>query len=176
MIRHHLFRAAFIAVLGLALANCDRAAVPKRQDLADLGAQAVRGGRPDSPKGACFAKDETPAVIETVTDQIAEAASDKSDAGYRVETRQKIVQPREEIWFRTPCPEALTPEVIATLQRALAARGLYMAETSGSIDAATRSAIRAYQGPRGLNSDRLSLAAARELGVVAADFGQIESQ
>ena len=165
------------ALLAVDLAGCGQLSAPRPQYQSDLGAQVVRGGgQPLEPKGACWANDMTPAVIETVTDQIAEAASDGGDAGYRVETQQNIVQPREEIWFRAPCPDALTLDVISTLQRALAARGLFVAEPSGSFDAATRIAIRAYQGPRGLNSDRLSLAAAQELGVIASDFGQVPEQ
>lgn len=162
----------FCAIIVLGLAGCGAVSAPRSEALADLGAQVVRGGRPIGPKDACWANDALPAVIETVTDQIAEDASVDRDAGYRIETQQNIVKPREEIWFRTPCPDALTPEVIRTLQRALAARGLFMGEPSGSIDTVTRTAIRAYQGPRGLNSDRLSLAAAQELGVVPSDFGQ----
>ena len=156
----------FCAIIVLGLAGCGAVSAPRSEALADLGAQVVRGGRPIG------ANDALPAVIETVTDQIAEDASVDRDAGYRIETQQNIVKPREEIWFRTPCPDALTPEVIRTLQRALAARGLFMGEPSGSIDTVTRTAIRAYQGPRGLNSDRISLAAAQELGVVPSDFGQ----
>ena len=37
------------------------------------------------------------------------------------------------------------------------------------IDRATSGAIRRYQAPQGLASDRLSLAAARQLGLVAYD-------
>ena len=162
----------FCTILAVGLAGCGQVAVPRPQARLDLAAQVVRGERPSEPKEACWANDATPAVIETVTNQIAESASAESDAGYRVEIQQEIVQPREKIWFRAPCPEALSPEVISTLQRALAARGLFAGDTSGSFDPATRAAIRAYQGPLGLNSDRLSLAAAQELGVVPADFAQ----
>ena len=154
-----------------ALAACNLADLPNATVASDLRAQTQRGEKPDGPDGACWASDETPAVIETVTEQIAEGPTDQSDGGYRTETSQNIVQPREKIWFQTPCEAALTPEVIATLQRALAARGHYTGDVNGVLDATTEIAIRAFQSPRGLNSDHLSLAAARELGVVASDFG-----
>lgn len=169
MIQPRLLGAVLAVVYGLS--GCNLATVTTGPVTADLRAESVRGERPNAPEGACWASDETPAVIETVTDQIAEAESPDQDAGYRTETRQEIVQPRENIWFRTPCDAALSPDVVTTLQRALAARGLYTSPNTGLIDPPTRRAIRAFQLPRGLNSDRLSLAAARELGVVAADFG-----
>lgn len=169
MIQPRLLGAVLAVVYGLS--GCNLATVTTGPVTADLRAESVRGERPNAPEGACWASDETPAVIETVTDQIAEAENPDQDAGYRTETRQEIVQPREKIWFRTPCDAALSPDVVTTLQRALAARGLYTSPNTGVIDPPTRRAIRAFQLPRGLNSDRLSLAAARELGVVAADFG-----
>ncbi len=160
--------------MALCLAGCQGAAIPAAPTVADLGAQTVTGARPTGPQGACWASDETPAVIETVTEQIVEPATDKTDAGYRTETRQEIIKPREQIWFRTPCDADLTPDVLTTLQRALAVRGFSADAPTGILDPATRRAIRAFQLKRGLNSDRLSLAAARDLGVIASDFGQIQ--
>jgi uncharacterized protein (DUF2126 family) len=54
------------------------------------------------------------------------------------------------------------------LQRALKARGLFPGAVTGVEDAATREATRRFQAARGLDSGTLSLAAARELGIVAA--------
>lgn len=171
MIRRSVTGSSYGLALAIGLAGCNLAGLPPAPVEADLRAQTRLGDKPTEPLGACWASDETPAVIETVTEQIAEAATDQSDAGYRTETRQEIVQPREKIWFRTPCAPALTPDVVATLQRALAARGLYTADANGVLDAATKAAIRAFQAPRGLNSDQLSLTAAQELGVIASDLG-----
>jgi hypothetical protein len=172
MIRH--FPSWYGLTMALCLAGCQGAILPRAPVVADLGAQTVTGPRPTGPEGACWASDETPAVIETVTEQIAEQATAETDAGFRTETSQEIVKPREQIWFRTPCDADLTPEVLTTLQRALAVRGFYVGEPTGSFDPGTRRAIRAFQLQRGLNSDRLSLAAARDLGVIASDFGQIK--
>jgi Putative peptidoglycan binding domain len=168
MIRPRLLAA--VLTVAQCLAGCGSGLGPLAPAASDLRAETVRGDIPVVPEGACWARDETPAVIETITDQIAEDATPESDAGFRIETRQAIVKPRETIWFRTPCTDALTPDVVATLQRALAARGLFASSATGVLDAQTRSAIRAFQTPRGLNSDRLSLAVAQELGVIAADL------
>jgi len=88
----------------------------------------------------------------------------------RSETRQSVVRPRQAIWFPVPCPPEYTPAFIASVQRALKARGLFTAEVTGGIDAATRDAIRRFQAARGLDSDVLSLSAARALGLSPSDF------
>lgn len=69
-------------------------------------------------------------------------------------------------WFRAPCPEQMTPARIASLQRALAARGLYAGSISGQMNSATQDAVQAYQAPLGLDSRQLSLAAARQMGLI----------
>ena len=172
MIRSRILCAALAVAPLFGLGGCGLGNDLVAPEAVDLSAETIRGSKPTTPKDACWASDETPAVIETVTEQIAEVATADRDAGFRTETVQEIVQPREKIWFRTPCDAALTPDVLTTLQRALAVRGFYTVPQTGVLDQTTRSAIRAFQLPRGLNSDRLSLAAARDLGVVPADFGQ----
>ena len=176
MIRNRISPFSLGAVIALGLAGCQSQILPKAPEIADLSTETQRGERPTAPKGACWASDETPAVIQTVTENIAQDAAAHFDAGYLTTTVQEIVTPREKIWFQTPCAPAMTPEVISTLQRALAVRGVYVDKPTGLLDPATRRAIRAYQSVRGLNSDRLSLAAARDLGVVASDFGQSVGQ
>ncbi|WP_317055187.1 peptidoglycan-binding domain-containing protein [Roseovarius rhodophyticola] len=88
---------------------------------------------------------------------------------YKTETRQQIVQERKETWFETPCASDLTPEFTASVQRALKARGVYRGPITSVMDARTRAAVRAYQKPQGLESGILSLAAARQLGLVAVE-------
>ncbi|WP_306116949.1 MULTISPECIES: peptidoglycan-binding protein [unclassified Roseovarius] len=141
-------------------------------ELPDGAATAPPGAKP----GTCWGKNVSPAVVETVTEQVlvqpAELRSDGSvsqPAIYRTETRQAIVRERDETWFETPCAAVQTPEFVATLQRALAARNLYPGPITGQIDARTRAAIRAYQAPQGLDSGILSMAAARKLGLVAVE-------
>jgi hypothetical protein len=165
--------------LCLALAACAPAGGP---DVSQLGlgtAAAPEGAAP----GACYARDVSPAVIETVTEQVllqpAQITSDGRvlyPAVYKTETRQKIVEERQELWFETPCEADVTTDFVASLQRALAARGYYSGAITGWVTPRTKRAIRAYQAPRGLDSAVLSLKSAKELGLVAVglDDGAIE--
>jgi len=152
----------------------------------DLGAlgepevtRRVQEAPPGAAPGTCWGKHVTPAVIETVTEQVmlqpAEIHVDGTvtrPAVYKTETVQRIVRERRETWFETPCDTELTPEFLASLQRALAVRGLYNGPVTGRMDARTRAAVRRYQKPQGLDSGILSLAAARKLGLVAVDIGK----
>ncbi|MEO1705037.1 MAG: peptidoglycan-binding domain-containing protein [Pseudomonadota bacterium] len=133
-------------------------------------------GPPNAAPGSCWGKDVTPAVYETITEAIllqpAELGTDgtvRSPAVYKTETRQAIVRERTEIWFETPCEAALTTEFVSSVQRALAVRGLYRGPVTGEMDRATLSAVRAFQAPQGLDSAILSIAAARQLGLVAVE-------
>jgi peptidoglycan hydrolase-like protein with peptidoglycan-binding domain len=65
------------------------------------------------------------------------------------------------------CNVGESPEFVASLQRALKARGHLNGEISGILDGKTRRAIRSYQAAQGLNSDILASQTARELGLVA---------
>lgn len=163
--------AAMVAVL--ALGGC-QATLP---DMAEPVQVSTRDeAPPGAAPGTCWGQDETPAVVETVTEQIIvqppELLADgtvQRPAVYKTETRQQIVKPRKATWFETPCEADLTPEFIASLQRALAARGHYRGPVTGRMDARTRSAIRAFQRPQGLDSGMISLAAARQMGLIALD-------
>lgn len=122
----------------------------------------------------CYGRDATPAEIETVTQQIRVHPPSVSLDGktlypavYKTETHQKIVREREERWFETPCSAEMTPDFIASLQRALRVRGFYRGPVDGEMSPETGAAIRAYQTVQGLDSAVLSRAAARQLGLVA---------
>ncbi len=177
-------RAFLAAVLAPALAGCVGAGAPEAPSRGDFSAEIVdlggRAGPPASPEGACWQADIRPAVIETVTEQRLVSREVRAADGrvvtpavFASETHQRIVQDRGTVWFRSPCPAEMTPDFIATVQRALKARGLYLLPLTGSLDAPTRAAIGRYQRARGLDSDHLSLAAARDLGIVAADPGAL---
>ena len=163
-----------------AVATCGPVGMPSAPTRGDLAAEVVRlrsPGPPDGPEGACWAADITPAVIETVTEQVVDAPELRDAQGtlvraasFRTMTHQRMVEERREIWFRAPCPEAMDVDFIATLQRALKARGYYLLPLTGQMDAPTRSALRRFQSERGLNSEQLSLAAARELGIVVTEL------
>ena len=141
-----------------------------------LAAELVQGQRPEPGAGECWAEATTPAVIETVTEQVEVTPTQPASGGkpavaatFRSQVQQQILTERSDVWFRVPCPEQIRPDTIASLQRALKVRGLYRGEVTGAIDPATATAIRRYQAPQGLASNTLSLAAARQLGLIAWD-------
>lgn len=178
-----MMRFTFLLLGGAtALAGCQAGqGTPMVSRFLETEPQVVRDaeGPPNAAPGSCWGRDITPAVIETVTERVllqpAELASDgtvTAPAIYKTETRQQITKERDEIWFETPCPEHVTPEFVATLQRALKARGHYKGAITGEVDRPTRRAIWAFQRSEGLNSSILSLAAARKLGLVTVDTAQ----
>lgn len=166
-------RIAYLAALALAAcAPRPDVARPMPGDLA--GEAVVRSGDspPPGPKGACWVDEHLPAVYETVTEQtlvspeVRDAGGNLvSPASYRSVSNLSRIEPPRDIWFRTPCPAEMTLPFVASLQRALKARGYYLAEVTGTLDAATSEALRRYQAERGLDSAALSLAAARDLGL-----------
>lgn len=158
-----------LPLLPLALAACADAPLAPVAIGAPEVTQIRAAAPPGAAPGTCWGRDATPAVIETVTEQVLVPGPDGA-ATYRTETSQQIVQERREVWFRTPCLPEMTPEFIASLQRALAARGLYDGPVTGEIDGPTKAAIRAYQKPEGLDSGTLSLAAARKLGLAVVEL------
>ncbi len=126
--------------------------------------------------GMCTATETTPAVIETITEDIllkpAEIAADgsiESPAIFETRTRQAITQERRAVEFETPCPPTYTTQFVANLQRALKARGHFNGPTTGVMDAETARAIKSYQSTFGLNSATLSSDAARRLGLLVVD-------
>lgn len=144
-----------------------------KPDVARMSQTAPPGAEP----GTCWGKEITPAIIETVTQQIVVQPARVQDDGtvlqpavYRTETSQEIVRERRESWFERPCDTVMTAEFLSSLQRALAARGFYRGPVNGEMDKPTRAAVRRYQEPLGLDSGILSLAAARKLGLVAVEL------
>ena len=167
------------------LVLCLTACAPGLPEFPDLGTPEITRIYDRPPPGSdpahCWGKEVEPAVIETVTAQVlmqpAEVHTDgrvTQPAIYKTETRQEIIRERRELWFRVPCPEEMTPAFIASLQRALAARGHYAGTVNGEMTPRTLRAIRAYQAPQGLDSGILSLAAARQLGLAELDLPSSE--
>lgn len=133
-----------------------------------------RPAPPGAPPGTCWDAVIIPARVETITEQVMVSPPVKSTDGrllepavFASETRQEILRPREERFFEIPCPSVQTPDYLASLQRALAARDLYTGPITGSLTPETRAAIRRYQAPLGIDSPTLSLEAARGLGLSA---------
>lgn len=140
-----------------------------------------RQGPADAPPGSCWGRTVKPAVIESMTRQVQVAPARFNPDGslakppvYRSETYQKIVRDREDKWFEAPCEELLTPDFVASLQRALSARGHYAGPANGVFDRPTRAAVQRLQRSQGLDSPVLSLQSARALGLVAADLSSLE--
>lgn len=164
-----------LALLVLAT-GCAAPAPPAPEPLRRLDAEVrhlpVGAPGPAAAPGTCWGQETAPAVIETVTEHLVARPAEMGPEGqvirpaiYRSVTRQQIVREREALWFRVLCPAELSPDLVATLQRALAARGLFQGQVTGTLDPATQRALRRFQAARGLESGQLSLGAARELGV-----------
>jgi hypothetical protein len=166
----------------LTAAACQPAGLEPAVQRGDLSDELIRleGSRPPEggPPGACWDRYTLPTVIETVTEQVLVTPEERGADGaitrpavFRTETNQQIVQERGQVWFRAPCIAEQTVEFVATLQRALKARGFYLSPVNGTFDPVTAEALRRYQASRGFDSPRLTLAAARELGLINADLG-----
>ena len=110
------------------------------------------------PEGACWANDRIPAVTQTVLVPVAGREG--------VHPQERILRPAEDRLFAVPCPEQIDADMIASLQRALLARGHYAGPITGTWDEATSQAVRRLQAPQGLDSGVLSLQAAQMLGLV----------
>lgn len=176
----------FRLILGcavLALGGCGPQVSVQAPSKSNLSIDILRlkeGQQPPQSDGACWAKDTTPAVIETTTEQIIVTPEQRDAAGkvttpaaYQTKTHQRLLQDHEEVWFRAPCPQDMTVNFVATLQRALKARGYYLAPVTGVMDATTTEAVRRFQAERGLDSPELSLSAAKELGIIATDIAKL---
>ena len=125
-----------------------------------LTAERPQGADPDT----CWGKKTSPAIIETVEREVIQ-----QPAVYKRESVQEIVQERVDTWFEVPCADELTPEFISSLQRALAARNVYNGPVTGEMSMRTRAALRRFQAPDGFDSDILTIATARKLGLVAVE-------
>lgn len=164
------------AALALVTLAACAPALPLPQPL-DLRAALETAPQPAvTADGACWGADTVPAVIETETVQIMappeDRPADSSEDGtlpgpavFRTQVRHQIVAERQDVWFRVPCAADLTLPFVATLQRALKARGYFPGAVTGSYDAATAAAVRRFQAARGLDSAVLTLATAQALGV-----------
>lgn len=161
--------------LALILAGCVQtpSGVASRGDFSADLVRSTQDIPPEAPLDACWARDDTPAVIETVTEQVLLTPQILDEAGnvvqppvYSNKVDQRMVKDRESVWFQTPCSDQIDAAFVATLQRALKARGFYLLPLTGEMDAATQDAVRRYQAANGLDSAILSLSATRDLGLI----------
>ncbi|MDZ7905561.1 MAG: peptidoglycan-binding domain-containing protein [Cypionkella sp.] len=180
MTQHHPFPRNALAALALcALVACQNGAVQGAGPASIDGDIAVlrlpEGASPPAKAGQCWASDTAPAVIETTTQQVQLRPERRNSAGqiiqsaqFQTHTAQRMVNDRATIWFAAPCPDEITVGFVASLQRALKARGRFFEPVTGAWDAPTLEALRKFQRERGLDSAAISLAAAQELGLAAA--------
>ena len=177
--------AAPLILSALALGACQQAAPPIAMPTVETSEKfSVQASAPeDVDDGKCWGKDITPALVETVTEQVLIRPAGpviapspdgaptyktvQSPAVFDTQTHQKIITPRADFWFEVPCPAQIDRAFIATLQRALKSRGLFRGVVTGVMDQRTQKAVRWYQKKHGLDSTTLSLAAARQLGMIA---------
>ena len=131
---------------------------------------------------------KTKDVVVRVIDQPATVRTVPVPAVYRTETKRVIDTPaitrtvpvaavyRSEVveggpstagetkWVSVLCDVNATPDLVASLQRALQTRGLYKGAIDGIIGRQTRAAIKSYQ--KG-SSEVLTMESARELGLAS---------
>lgn len=136
-------------------------------------AATPEGGAMVHSHAACWASDRIPAQERVVYDErvIREAVRDSAgritaEAVVERMPRTLVERPAEERLFAVPCPDQMTGDLVAALQRALIVRGLLDGRPSGIMDGVTREAVRAFQRPQGLDSEILSLEAAWQLGLL----------
>jgi hypothetical protein len=128
----------------------------------------------ERPKGVgCVANIAGPAVTEIISEtilvepaQIGPDGVETRPAIYRKITRPQTINEGSGTWFMRVCDVELTPDVIATLQRALSARGAYRGFATGQMDARTMRAIQSYQAARGLDSAQVSVEMLVEFGLL----------
>lgn len=169
-------RHAILLCTALALSGCGDLHPGARTP----GATLYRPGLlspPDAPPGTCWDKSETPAVIESQTRQILVTPAKVSETGtvqappvYKTQSTPVIVQERQTSWYEIVCPNELTTEFTASLQRALALRGYFLGTTGGIINAETHAAIKAFQEGENIpaaNPSILTVEGAQKLGLRA---------
>ena len=159
------------ALFGLALSACSDGGVPPYSNPPAF----TEAGIETDYYGKCFGRDVTPAQTHTVTDQelvkeevLAPDGRVLEPAVYQTVTNQQIIRERREVLFEVVCPSEMNSGFIASVQRALAARGFYQAPITGVMDDTTTAAVRLYQRQQtGVDSPLLSVDAAKVLGLVA---------
>ena len=124
----------------------------------------------------CYFEKITPAEISTQVEPRLVQSEKRNTTGhlvspaqYEITRTQTIIKPRSVTKIDAVCPEDLTPEFIASLQRAFQARGLFFSTITGAMDTPTRRAILNFQTARGVESATVMKATAQELGLVVFD-------
>ncbi|WP_415920054.1 peptidoglycan-binding domain-containing protein [Tateyamaria sp. SN6-1] len=167
----HRFTPAAAIAAALALGACTDIGTATRSNIDPV---SLASAPPGAAPGTCWDKTVSPAVVETQTRRVqlqpAQISTDgrvQSPPIYKTEEQQIVIEPRRETWFEIPCADVMTPDFIASLQRALAARGHFKGQITGKQDLRTRQAIHSFQRSEGFDNPTLTVAAARKLGLIA---------
>jgi len=145
-----------------------------------------------SRTSAVICKVSTPAVSKTITKQVvATPATTKTvtipatyktvqvtkvvkpestktltiPATYKTITKQVKVSDQAVKWMPVLCKSSMTIETISKIQKALTNAG-FNTPVTGSLDSATKAAVRAYQTKNGLTVSGLSIDTLKRLGVL----------
>ena len=145
-----------------ALTACVGPEAPPGPERLDLSGEILLA-EPQAKAGKCFAHIRQPALFESVIEQ-----SRIGKMQYATKAEQRLLRGPRDIWFATLCKNESTPAFVASLQRALMARGLYRGEVNGAMTPQTEAALRAYQAQAGLDAPQPAVATARHLGLVVS--------
>ena len=86
-------------------------------------------------------------------------------ATYKTITKQVKVSEQSVKWMPVLCKSSMTVDTISKIQRALTAAG-FKTPVTGSLDAATKASVKAYQMKKGLTVSGLSIDTLKRLGVL----------
>ena len=160
-----------VMIMAIALLACAPTAVEPPANIDPISRATAP---PDAPPGTCWGKTINPAVIKTRTQKtllrpVRISADGQIQAApiYKTDTMHTIERPRQQNWFEIPCDAQMTPDFVASVQRALQARGHYDGPITSEMDRRTRLAVRRYQKTEGFDSEILTAATARKLGLIA---------
>lgn len=124
--------------------------------------------------GRCFSFDPGPPTFETITQQVIAVPEQRAADGsvtqpaiFRNVDRQVEVIRENPPRFQVVCPQDLSQNFVASLQRALAARNAYAGAINGLIDDATKTAILQFQAESGTYSSNLAMVTAQSLGLLS---------
>ncbi|QQA44001.1 peptidoglycan-binding domain-containing protein [Pelagovum pacificum] len=164
------FPPPMIALAVMALAACDSAGGSATR----IAPEADRLHIAQGDDGLCYGRTISPALIETVTEQVMIRPATVNEAGEQLQaatfetvTEQRILRERTETEFETLCPQELTADFVGSLQRALTARGSYAGRPTEAYDRATQVAVQEFQESNGgPSSPVISRYTAVQLGLV----------
>jgi peptidoglycan hydrolase-like protein with peptidoglycan-binding domain len=86
-------------------------------------------------------------------------------ATYKTISKQVKVSEQSVKWMPVLCKSSMTIETISKIQKALSSAG-FKTPVTGSLDAATKASVKAYQIKKGLTVSGLSIDTLKRLGVL----------